>query len=138
MYRSGLLMTRQCCVTRNGASRFGLLHAVLLVPMLPSLCSSRCSGRAQSRAYRNRSNIMSTTPRLDAYSVRKYTDRQSGEERSDWTRVGVAWPHSDGKGLNVHLSAMPVDGVLVLRNYEVRQQAAAEAPVKGRSKARAA
>jgi hypothetical protein len=33
---------------------------------------------------------------------------------------------------------MPVDGVLVLRNYEVRQQAAAEAPVKGRSKARAA
>jgi hypothetical protein len=137
MYRSGLLMTRHVCATRDGASRCGLLHVVSPVPVLPSLRSSRFPGRAQSRAYRKRSNIMSTTPRLDAYSVRKYTDRQSGEERSDWTRVGVAWPHSDGKGLNVHLSAMPVDGVLVLRNYEVRKEAA-EAPVKGRSKARAA
>jgi hypothetical protein len=104
--------------------------------VLPPLRSSRCHCRAQSRAYRTRSNNMSTTPRLDAYSVRKYTDRQSGEERSDWTKVGVAWPHSDAKGLNLHLSAMPIDGVVVLRNYEIRKEAA-EAPAKGR-KARAA
>jgi hypothetical protein len=34
-----------------------------------------------------------------------------------WTRVGSAWPHKDGKGLNLVLSALPINGRLVLREY---------------------
>ena len=34
-----------------------------------------------------------------------------------WTRVGSAWPHKDGKGLNIVLSALPVNGRIVLREY---------------------
>lgn len=32
-----------------------------------------------------------------------------------WTRIGSAWPHKDGKGYNVTLSALPVNGRIVLR-----------------------
>jgi hypothetical protein len=34
-----------------------------------------------------------------------------------WTRIGSAWPHKDGKGLNLVLSALPINGRLVLREY---------------------
>lgn len=78
---------------------------------------------------------MSTTARFDAYSVRKYVDRQTGEERSDWTRVGVAWPHSDQRGLNIHLSATPVDGVIILRQHEPRAAKEAAEPAPKRKRA---
>jgi hypothetical protein len=32
-----------------------------------------------------------------------------------WTKVGAAWKHEDGKGFNITLSAMPVNGRLVIR-----------------------
>ena len=32
-----------------------------------------------------------------------------------WTRIGCAWPHNDGQGFNVSLSAIPVSGRLVIR-----------------------
>jgi CHC2 zinc finger len=47
-------------------------------------------------------------------------DRQSDGDEGNafWTRVGSAWPHKDGKGLNVQLaSGVAVSGRLVLREY---------------------
>lgn len=32
-----------------------------------------------------------------------------------WTRIGAAWAHRDGQGFNVSLSAVPLNGRLVLR-----------------------
>jgi hypothetical protein len=40
-----------------------------------------------------------------------------GEDNAFWTRVGSAWPHKDGRGLNVVLAALPANGRLVLREY---------------------
>lgn len=54
--------------------------------------------------------------RFDAFTVREY--EQNGEQKNDWTKVGVAFPHSDGKGYRVVLQALPVDGVIVLRLHE--------------------
>lgn len=54
-----------------------------------------------------------TENRLNAFVVRKY--EVGGEERAEWIRVGVAFPHADGKGFNLQLSALPTDGQLVLR-----------------------
>ena len=34
-----------------------------------------------------------------------------------WTRVGSAWRHKDGKGFNVVLQALPMNGRLVLRDF---------------------
>ena len=48
---------------------------------------------------------------------RDESDNASDEDKAWWTRVGSAWPHGDGRGLNVVLSALPVGGRLVLREY---------------------
>ncbi len=56
---------------------------------------------------------------FDAYSVREY--EANGEKKSDWTRVGVAFPHADGKGFNVLLHAVPLDGKMVLRLHDASE-----------------
>ena len=45
-----------------------------------------------------------------AYSIR---DREGKD--SKWTEIGVAFPHKDGKGFNVQLSAIPLDGNIQIR-----------------------
>jgi len=49
-------------------------------------------------------------PTHTAYQVR---DREGG--KSFWTRIGSAWPHADGKGFNIQLDAVPLDGRITLR-----------------------
>jgi hypothetical protein len=42
-------------------------------------------------------------------------EREEGK-KAYWTRIGSAWPHKDGKGFNLQLSALPANGDrLVLR-----------------------
>jgi hypothetical protein len=52
----------------------------------------------------------SRAPSHVAYQVRN-TDGQKGI----WTRIGGAWPHSDGQGFNIQLDALPIDGRITLR-----------------------
>jgi hypothetical protein len=56
-------------------------------------------------------------PIYRAKIVRNYTDKD-GVERSHWTDVGGLWPHKDGKGFDVALIALPIDGRLVIRHEE--------------------
>ena len=62
--------------------------------------------------------------RYDAYVVENYED-DAGVEKASWTRVGVAFPHKDGMGLNVELRAIPVSGKLVIRRHESNEKTAA-------------
>lgn len=40
-------------------------------------------------------------------------------ENAFWTRIGAAWNHRDGKGLNIETDFVPVgDGRFVLRDFE--------------------
>lgn len=32
-----------------------------------------------------------------------------------FTRIGAAWPHKDGKGFNIEICAVPLDGCITLR-----------------------
>lgn len=45
-----------------------------------------------------------------AYQIR---DREG--KKGFWTRIGSAWPHSDGKGFNIQLEVVPLDGRVTLR-----------------------
>ena len=45
-----------------------------------------------------------------AYQVR---DREG--QKSFWTRIGAAWAHADGKGFNIQLEVVPLDGRVSLR-----------------------
>jgi hypothetical protein len=61
----------------------------------------------------------SATERYDVLVVDNYEDAQ-GAEKASWTRVGVAFAHKDGLGLNVELQAIPVSGKLVIRRHEAK------------------
>jgi hypothetical protein len=52
----------------------------------------------------------SKSPSHIAYHVR---DREGG--KGFWTRIGSVWPHQDGKGFNVQLDVVPLDGRITLR-----------------------
>ncbi len=36
-------------------------------------------------------------------------------DKTHWTKIGAAWTHEDGEGYNVTLSALPLNGRLVIR-----------------------
>lgn len=61
----------------------------------------------------------STARRLDVFVVENYT--RDDEEKASWTRVGVAFENKDGKGFNLQLIALPMNGKLVMRVHEPRQ-----------------
>ncbi len=50
------------------------------------------------------------TPSHIAYHVR---NREGSE--GYWTRTGSAWAHKDGKGFNIQLETLPIDGRITLR-----------------------
>jgi hypothetical protein len=61
--------------------------------------------------------------RYDVFVVETYTDKQR-EDHTRWTRIGIAFPHKDGKGLNVDCNAIPVDGKFVIRLHEPQKDQA--------------
>jgi hypothetical protein len=54
-----------------------------------------------------------TSNHLNTYTVEEY-DAGNGKKSRRWTRIGVAFPHKEGPGLNVELRALPIDGRIVL------------------------
>ena len=63
---------------------------------------------------------MSKQPTYLVYQVRENADSGKGY----WTRLGAAWRHQDGKGFNLVLDAMPLDGRLTLREPDQNGQEA--------------
>lgn len=39
-----------------------------------------------------------------------------------WTKVGAAWAHDDDEGFNLQLTALPVNGRLVLRKPKPQEE----------------
>jgi hypothetical protein len=70
------------------------------------------------------SSSTTTADRYDVFVVENYEDG-AGTEKSNWMRIGVAFPHKDENGLNVELRAIPVNGKLVIRRHEVKPKATA-------------
>ena len=58
----------------------------------------------------NTQSATSKAPSHVAYQVR---DRENG--KSFWTRIGSAWAHADGKGFNIQIQTVPLDGRVTLR-----------------------
>jgi hypothetical protein len=75
-------------------------------------------------AFAMSTNTTAASPaeRYDVLVVDNYEDAH-GAEKASWTRVGVAFAHKDGHGLNVELQAIPVSGKLVIRRHEAKPKA---------------
>lgn len=54
------------------------------------------------------------TQSAPSHNVFTVEDRGDNEDPF-WLKIGAAWAHKDGKGFNLTLSALPLDGRLVLR-----------------------
>ena len=65
-------------------------------------------------------------PTHRAYSV----IRREGQD-DYWLNIGLAFPHKDGKGLNIVLQALPLDGKIVCR--EVTEEDHTEAAPQQRA-----
>jgi hypothetical protein len=63
-----------------------------------------------------RQNTGSKAPTHVAFHVR---DTKDG--KGFWTRIGSAWAHKDGKGFNVQLDVIPLDGSIALRVPEEKK-----------------
>lgn len=56
-----------------------------------------------------------TTAAAKAPTHIAYQVREREGHPSYWTRIGSAWQHKDGKGFNIQLDAIPLDGRVALR-----------------------
>lgn len=85
-----------------------------------------------STAKQRRTKVSGGKPSHKVFTVE---DRQGDaeDEPGFWTRIGSAWPHKDGKGINVVLSALPVNGRLVLREYTEKDAEEDDKRSKGRN-----
>lgn len=61
----------------------------------------------------NSSTTQTSTSKQPSHIAYQVRDRKAGE--SFWTRIGSAWQHADGKGFNIQVNAMPIDGRISLR-----------------------
>ena len=64
--------------------------------------------------------MTNNTPKYNVYTVKEIP----GNEKSNWVQVGVAFENKDGKGINVILDALPIDGKLTLREREDKTEPA--------------
>ncbi len=48
-----------------------------------------------------------------AYSVRDFDGRNG--KKGHWTKIGSAWANADGRGFNIQLDCVPLDGRISLR-----------------------
>ena len=56
----------------------------------------------------------STTSKLPTHVAYQVRDRGEGK-KGFWTRIGSAWAHGDGKGFNIQIETVPLDGRITLR-----------------------
>jgi hypothetical protein len=56
----------------------------------------------------------SKKPDMAAYVVRERGD----DKKANWREIGVGFAHKDGKGFDVLLDAVPVNGRVVMRLIE--------------------
>ena len=74
--------------------------AMLLVPRISGINREAIMTKSAAAAYFN------------VFTVREF-EGSTGQKAKSWTKVGVAFPHREGPGFNLELSALPLDGRLV-------------------------
>ena len=71
---------------------------------------------------------MTDRPTYHAFTVRKYK-KEDGSDDAFWTKIGVVFAHKDGKGYDVVLDCLPVDGRISIR--EPKEKSAQPLPPGG-------
>ena len=77
------------------------------------------------RPHQPRRTAVNTRPSHRAYLVENRESDDANEQQlpASWNKIGAAWPHKDGKGLNIVLSCVPINGRIVLREFTPEDEA---------------
>lgn len=65
--------------------------------------------------------ISNNTPKPPTHHAYQVRDRGEGK-KAIWTRIGSAWPHTDGQGFNIQIEVVPLDGRISLRTASDRKE----------------
>lgn len=58
-------------------------------------------------------NTTATKGKSPSHLAYQVQDTKDG--RGFWTRIGSAWQHTDGKGFNIQIECVPLDGRITIR-----------------------
>jgi len=70
------------------------------------------NNRNQNQTARTQAPAATPATYLNVFTVEEY--EANGKTQKRWTKIGAAFPHKEGTGLNIELQAFPVDGRLVV------------------------
>jgi hypothetical protein len=62
-----------------------------------------------------------TTETVKRPTHNAYWVKERDGKKADWRQIGVAWSHTDGKGVSISLDLQPLDGRVVLRLAEEKK-----------------
>ena len=71
-----------------------------------------------------------------------YTVKDSPNGNAYWNKVGAAWEHKDGQGMEIQFDSLPLDGRVTLRELReermegYREERQAEEPAQARTRNR--
>jgi hypothetical protein len=87
------------------------LHQIAALPQSSPAAHAGLPGifRAQQETIMSKSAVAAY---FNVFTVREFGGA-TGQKAKSWTKVGVAFPHREGPGFNLELSALPLDGRLV-------------------------
>ena len=68
----------------------------------------------------NSSNNPSSTSKIPSHIAYHVRDGKGND--AYWTRIGSAWQHTDGKGFNIQIETVPLDGRINLRVLAEKSQ----------------
>jgi len=85
--------------------------------------------------HRNQQRRRSMSGERPSHKCFVVEDRGEGDDKDAfWTRIGSAWPHKDGKGLNLQLAALPANGGRIVLREFTEDDAKEEEQQKGKRK----
>ena len=64
-----------------------------------------------------KAEVAAPSIRFDVFNIKNFKG-SDGMDHAEWRKIGAAFPNGDGKGFNVVLDLVPLDGKLTLRAYE--------------------
>lgn len=94
------------------AGAFGLLTAPL-VRACDRTGIEAAIGVASKKAKDHSMSTPSTSNRLPSHRIYAVSQRGEGK-KAEWREIGAAWPHKDGKGFNLKLNMLPLNGADVV------------------------
>jgi hypothetical protein len=113
------------CERGGGVIDFVALRENVSVPQAARLLAEWFSISPAQKAHqrKHRKKGMNARPSHRAYVIEDAEGEQP-EQKGFWTRIGSAWPHKDGKGLNIQIiPGIAVSGRIVLREYTAEDEA---------------